>query len=81
MIIHRSTKRYMVKTPGGRNVKHFKKERPNYAFCNSCGAKLNRSKINVKKFKNLPKTKKRPERQMADLCPQCMKEYFKDKVR
>jgi len=81
MIIPKSTKKYMVKTPGGRTVEHFKKERPSHAFCRVCGAKLNRPKINVKKFKNLPKTKKRPQRPFPDLCSRCMREHFKDKVR
>ena len=81
MIIPKSTKKYMVKTPGGRAIRHFKKEIPSYAFCRVCEAKLNRPKINVKKFKRLSKTKKRPERPFPDLCSKCMREHFKDKVR
>ena len=78
MIIPRSTKRYKVKTPGGKTVIHLKKRKPSYAICKKCGAKLNRPKLNVKK---LPKTKKRPERPFPELCSKCMREYFKEKVR
>ena len=81
MIIPRSTKKYKVKTPGGKNVTHFKKKRPSHDKCGKCGAKLNRPKLNVKQLKRLPKTKKRPERPFPNLCSSCMREHFKNKVR
>ena len=81
MIIPRSKKRYKVKTPGGKNIMHFKKKRPSCATCKKCGAKLNRPKLSVKELKRLPKTKKRPERPFPELCSKCMREHFKDKVR
>ncbi len=81
MTISRSKKRHKVKTPGGRNVTHYKKKRPSYARCKNCGAKLNRPKLSVKQLKKLPKTKKRPERPFPELCSGCMRKYFKNKVR
>jgi len=81
MIVTRSKKRYKVKTPGGKNVTHFRKKKPSYDRCKKCGAKLNRPKLSVKELKRLPKTKKRPERPFPELCSKCMREYFKEKVR
>ena len=81
MIISRSKKRYNIKTPGGKNVRHFKKKRPSFATCKKCGAKLNRAKLNFRQLKRLPKTKKRPERPFPELCSRCMREHFKNKVR
>lgn len=81
MIIPRSTKRYKVKTPGGRNVIHFKKRKTSYIVCKKCGAKLNRSKLNLKEIRKLSKTKKRPERPFPNLCSKCIRIYFKEKVR
>ncbi len=81
MRISKSIKRYKVKTPGGRTVIHFRKKKPSYSRCGKCGAKLNRPKLTVKELKKLPKTKKRPERPFPELCPKCMREYLKEKVR
>jgi len=81
MIIPKSTKKYKVKTPGGRTVAHFKKRKSSYARCKKCGAKLNRPKLSVEQLKRLPKTKKRPERPFPELCSKCMREHFKEKVR
>ena len=81
MIIPRSTRRYKVKTPGGRTVTHFKSNKASYAVCKSCGAKLNRPKLMVRDIKKLSKTKKRSERPFPELCSRCMREYFKAKVR
>lgn len=81
MIIPRSTRRYKVKTPGGRTVTHFKSKRSSYEVCKNCGAKLNRPKLKVKDIKKLPKTGKRPERPFPELCSNCMREYFKEIAR
>jgi len=81
MRVSKSVKRYKVKTPGGKNVMHFKKKKSSYVRCKKCGAKLNRPKLSIKKLKRLPKTKKRPERPFPELCSKCMREYFKEKVR
>lgn len=81
MIIPRSTRRYKVKTPGGRTVTHFKSKKASYAVCKNCGAKLNKSRLMVKNIKKLSKSKKRPERPFPELCSRCMREHFKAKVR
>lgn len=81
MIVTRSTKKYKVKTPGGRTAVHMKTKKPGYARCKNCGAKLNRFKLTVKAIKKLSKTEKRPARPFPELCSRCMRKYFKEKVR
>ena len=70
-----------VKAPGGHTVIQLKRKKPSVAKCKKCGEKLSRAKMSVKKLKNLPKTKKRPQRPMPDMCPGCMRKHFKEKVR
>jgi large subunit ribosomal protein L34e len=77
----KSLRKVKVKAPGGHTVIRLKRKKPTYAVCKNCGEKLNRPKLSVKKLKNLPKTKKRPERPFPELCSRCMREYFKSKVR
>jgi large subunit ribosomal protein L34e len=81
MIISRSTKKYKVKTPGGRTVVHMKSKRHSYARCKSCGAKLNRFKLSVKEIKKLSKSEKHPARPFPELCSRCMRKHFKESVR
>jgi len=77
MRVSKSVKIVKVKTPGRKAIIHFKKRKPSDAICKNCGAKLNRPKLTVKQLKNLPKTKKRPQRPFPELCSKCMREYFK----
>lgn len=70
-----------LKSPGGETLISFKRKKPSYAKCKLCGKKLNIPKMNVKKLKNLPKTKKRPERPFPELCSRCMRNHFRNKVR
>jgi len=77
----RTKKKIKKKTPGGKNVIHFRKKRSSHALCSNCGAKLNRPRLKILEIRKLPKTKKRPERPTPNFCPKCMKEYFKNKVR
>jgi large subunit ribosomal protein L34e len=70
-----------VRSPGGGTLVRFKRKKPSYAKCKNCGEKLNRPKMSVKKLKNLPKTKKRPERPFPEFCSRCMRDYYKNKVR
>jgi large subunit ribosomal protein L34e len=81
MIVPRSTRRYKVKTPGGRTVIHFKSKKASHAVCKKCGAKLNRPRLKVRDIRKLPKTRKRTERPFPELCPRCMRECFKARVR
>ena len=77
----RSKKRMKIVTPGARTVGHFKQKRPSHAKCGSCGAKLNRSKLNPNELKKFPKVRRRPERPLPHLCPTCMREEIKRLVR
>lgn len=74
-------KRIQRKTPGARTVIHFKKKRVSQSKCGMCGKKLNRSRLTATQLRKLPKTKKRPERPLPELCSKCMREYFKTMVR
>jgi large subunit ribosomal protein L34e len=77
----KSMRKVKVKSPGGETLISFRRKKPSYVKCKKCGERLNRPKLSVKKLKNLPKTKKRPERPFPELCSRCMREYFKNKVR
>jgi len=80
MRITKSLKRLKRKSPGG-NVTHFRKQKYNYAVCGKCGDKLNRPKLSSTQIRKLPKAERRPERPFPELCPKCMKEHLKEKVR
>ena len=80
MRITKSLKRLKRKSPGG-NVTQFRKQKYNYAVCGKCGVRLNRPKLSSAKIRKLSKTEIRPERPFPDLCPKCMKECLKEKVR
>jgi len=77
----RTKKKIKVVTPGGRTVVHIKKKKPAYHKCGVCGAKLNRAKLNPTQLKKLPKVRRRPERPLPHLCPRCMREELKRRVR
>jgi large subunit ribosomal protein L34e len=70
-----------VKAPSGRTIISSKRKKPAYSKCRLCGERLNRPKMSVKMLKNLPKTKKRPERPFPELCSRCMRDHFKSKTR
>ena len=77
----RSMKKTRIRTPGGKTVVRIKKKRPSYHKCGKCGSKLNRKRLRIKEIKNIPKTKRRPERPLPELCPRCMREAMRDRVR
>ena len=77
----RSKKRVKVKTPGGKAALHFKKKRPAPARCARCGRKLNRAKLNSTEIRKVTKVQRRPERPYPELCPSCMREVIKERVR
>jgi large subunit ribosomal protein L34e len=77
----KSMRKVKIKAPGGHTIIRSKRKKPSYARCKNCGSKLNRPKLSVKQLKNLPKTKKRPERPFPELCSRCMRKYFKSEVR
>ena len=79
----RSYRRISTKTPGGRVVVHYKKKKPKIAKCANCNAIL---KGVPREFpiamRNLPKTKKRPERPYGGvLCSRCMRKKIVEQTR
>jgi len=72
-----------VRTPGSRTVVHFKSKKPSKAKCGKCGKVLAGVPRELpSKLKNLPKTKKRPERPYGGvLCSKCTRALMKQKAR
>jgi large subunit ribosomal protein L34e len=79
----RSLKRSQKKVPGGKTVTHYRRGKPSLAKCANCGKELKGvPRLRPSDMKNLPKTKKRPERPYGgNLCSSCMREIFREKVR
>ena len=79
----RSWKRKVVRTPGNRLVVHYKKKKVGAAKCARCKKPLSGvPRLRPTELKKLPKTKKRPERPFGgNLCPSCMREVMREKVR
>lgn len=71
----------MVKTPGNRSKIQFRKKRPAYHTCGSCGKKMTRARLCVSKFRKLSKTQRRPERPYPELCSKCMRLKIKERLR
>lgn len=69
----RTFRRIAVKTPGARNIIHYKKRKPQAAKCGSCKATLKGvPRERPYKMRNMPKTAKRPERPFGGvLCSKC----------
>mgnify|MGYP000483424248 CR=1 FL=1 len=78
----RSKKMVKVRTPGGRLKIRYRKRKPNPARCAKCGKILHGVPRELpSKMRNLPKTKKRPERPYGGyLCSKCMRELMKEKA-
>lgn len=72
-----------VRTPGAKTVLHYRKRKPAKAKCGSCKKILSGVPHKLtSKFKNLPKTCKRPERPYGGvLCSGCMRALMKEKCR
>jgi len=79
----RSMKRVFRKVPGGRTVLHYKRKKPKKAHCAGCGGLLSGvPRENSITMKNMPKTKKRPERPFGGvLCSRCMRTEFKAQAK
>jgi len=70
----RSLRKVYVRTPGGRNVIHYRFKKPRLAKCGSCGATLKGiPNKRPNEMKNLSKSKKRPSRPHPNLCSKCMR--------
>lgn len=78
----RSLRRIYKRTPGKRNVMHFRPRKPSKAHCAACGAVL-KGVLRERPYKmmSIPKTKKRPSRPFGGvLCSRCMRERIKQGV-
>ncbi len=78
----RSKRRVYVTTPGGKSKVHAKIRRPVKRKCAECGTPLIGVPHKIEsKFKNLPKTKKRPTRPYGGvLCSKCMRKKIREQV-
>ena len=78
----RPLRRIFVKTVSGNITKHFRKRKTSKKSCTGCGKILSGVPHKIQsKFKNLPKTKKRPERPYGGiLCSSCMREKIRSQV-
>ena len=79
----RTLRRIFVKTPGGRNVIHYKKRKPAKAKCGKCGSVLKGvARERPYKMRKMAKSKKRPTRPYGGvLCSKCMRKLFVGKAR
>ena len=78
----RTFRRVKIKTPGGRNIVHFRRRNPAKAQCGSCGSELKAvPRLLPYEIRNTPKTKRRPERPYGGvLCSKCTRELIKSKL-
>lgn len=79
----RTFRRVFVRTPGGRNVIHYKARKPSRSHCANCGTVLQGMKaIKSRALSALPKTEKRPERPYGgQLCSGCMRRTIIEQIR
>ncbi len=80
----KSKRKVFVKTPGGGKPKvHYRQRKPKKLTCSECGQELHGiPRLTRTKFKNLPKTKKRPQRPYGGvLCSKCTRKKIIEKVR
>ncbi len=78
-----SRRKVYRRTPGGRTVIHYEKRKPNPARCALCGRPLNGvPRLRPVELRQLPKTKKRPERMFGGvLCASCLEKLLKKSIR
>ena len=79
----RSLRRVYIRTPGGENKIHYRTRNMPRLRCSLCDQQLHGiPRVIPSKFKNLPKTKKRPERPYGGiLCSSCMRKKIKDSIK
>jgi len=76
-------RKIFVKTPGAKNVVHYRESKPNKAICGNCrkpllGVPRDRPAV----FGKLAKTERRPERPYGGvLCSACTRNLHKQKAR
>ena len=79
----RTYRRIHIKTPGRRNIIHYKRRKPSKAHCAECRAVLSGVPRELPyKMQNMPKTKKRPERPYGGmLCSKCARKRIISEAR
>ncbi|MEA3378067.1 MAG: 50S ribosomal protein L34e [Nanoarchaeota archaeon] len=79
----RSMRRVFVKTPGGKNVIHYRKRKPSKAKCASCGKVLQGvPRERPYKMSTMAKSKKRPNRPYGGkLCSSCTRKVLTNVAR
>ena len=78
----RTYRRIHIKTPSGKNKIIYKKRKIGDSKCADCGKRLYLKKSTQNKFKNITKSKKRPERPFGGyLCSKCTRKKIIELVR
>jgi len=79
----RTLRRVYKKTPGGKTKLTHQDRKPGKAQCADCGAYLKGvPREKTSKIKNMPKTKKRPDRPYGGkLCSKCMRKRIIQKTK
>ncbi|NOZ81332.1 MAG: 50S ribosomal protein L34e [DPANN group archaeon] len=75
-------RRIFKKTPGGKTIVSYEESTPKQAKCSNCSALLHGiPRLRPAKFKNLPKSQKRPERPYGgNLCSRCARAMIAQSV-
>ena len=76
-------RKIFVKTPGAKNVVHYRQRKPSKAVCGMCKKVLAGVPRELPaKMANMPKSKKKPERPYGgNLCSTCTKKVLQQKAR
>ncbi|HEX55117.1 MAG: 50S ribosomal protein L34e [Candidatus Altiarchaeales archaeon] len=79
----RSLKRVQRRTPGGRTVTHYRREKPNKHRCGRCGKILNGVSNDIpSRIRKLSKSEKVPTRRYAGvLCANCLERLIRYETR
>jgi len=79
----RTFRRVNKKTPGGKNIRQYKKRKPEPHKCANCGKLLKGiPRERPYKMQNMGVTKKRPERPFGGkLCSKCSRDLIKQEAR
>jgi len=79
----RTFRRVKKRTPGGKTIISYRLRKPKKTRCADCGVTLKGvARARPVKIKNMPKTKKRPQRPYGGvLCSKCSRQRIIDLIR
>jgi large subunit ribosomal protein L34e len=77
----RTFRRVFRKTPGGNTVLHHERRKNSRPTCPICGIELHAARMSAVALRKLPRSGRRIERPLPNLCPKCMRQKMKDKAR